>query len=108
MVLKNQILYFQDRIIIIHDNFYIFSSYFSDQEILNELESKNFLVWTPSRRINGRRIVCYDDRYILNTAVDEDGIIVSNDNFRDIQNEKPEWKKVIEERLLMYSFVSDR
>ncbi|XP_038076421.1 probable ribonuclease ZC3H12B isoform X2 [Patiria miniata] len=80
----------------------------TDQGILNDLEKRNFLVWTPSRRINGRRIVCYDDRYIVKTAVQEDGIIVSNDNFRDIQNEKPEYRKVIEERLLMYSFVNDQ
>ena len=83
-------------------------SLFSDQAILTDLKERNFLVWTPSRRINGRRIVCYDDRYILKTAVEEDGIIVSNDNFRDIQNERAEWRKVIEERLLMYSFVNDR
>ncbi|XP_071801022.1 uncharacterized protein [Asterias amurensis] len=80
----------------------------TDQDILTRLEQQKFLTWTPSRRSGGRRIVCYDDRYILRTAVEEDGIIVSNDNFRDIQNEKPEWRKVIEERLLMYAFVSDR
>jgi ribonuclease ZC3H12 len=33
---------------------------------------------------------------------------VSNDNYRDLINEKPEYKKVVEERLLMFSFVNDR
>ncbi|XP_077977921.1 uncharacterized protein LOC144433463 isoform X1 [Glandiceps talaboti] len=79
----------------------------SDQDILNQLEKDDILVWTPSRRINGRRVVCYDDRYILKAAIDMDGIIVSNDNFRDLQNENPDWKRFIEERLLMYSFVND-
>ncbi|XP_070567435.1 probable ribonuclease ZC3H12C isoform X2 [Ptychodera flava] len=79
----------------------------TEQEILNELEKDRIIVWTPSRRINGRRVVCYDDRYIVKTAIDMDGIIVSNDNFRDLQNENPDWKKFIEERLLMYSFVND-
>lgn len=80
----------------------------SDQEILRRLEKEKILVFTPSRRVQGRRVVCYDDRFIVKLACDSDGIIVSNDNYRDLQNEKPEWKKFIEERLLMYSFVNDK
>ncbi|XP_076872541.1 uncharacterized protein LOC143522679 [Brachyhypopomus gauderio] len=79
----------------------------TDQHILNELESRNILVYTPSRCIKGKRVVCYDDRYIVKLAYDSDGIIVSNDNYRDLQLEKPQWKKFIEERLLMYTFVND-
>lgn len=81
---------------------------FTDQEILRKLEKEKILVFTPSRRVQGRRVVCYDDRFIVKLAYDSDGIIVSNDNYRDLQNEKPEWKKFIEERLLMYSFVNDK
>uniref|UniRef100_A0AAY5EX95 Zinc finger CCCH-type containing 12B n=1 Tax=Electrophorus electricus TaxID=8005 RepID=A0AAY5EX95_ELEEL len=80
----------------------------TDQEILRKLEKEKILVFTPSRRVQGRRVVCYDDRFIVKLACDSDGIIVSNDNYRDLQNEKPEWKKFIEERLLMYSFVNDK
>lgn len=36
-----------------------------DQEILNELERDRMLVFTPSRFVGGKRMVCYDDRYIL-------------------------------------------
>ncbi|XP_051877070.1 probable ribonuclease ZC3H12B [Pristis pectinata] len=79
-----------------------------DQEILRKLEKEKILVFTPSRRVQGRRVVCYDDRFIVKLAFESDGIIVSNDNYRDLQNEKPEWKKFIEERLLMYSFVNDK
>ncbi|KAG1936187.1 endoribonuclease ZC3H12A [Pimephales promelas] len=80
----------------------------SDQHILEELERKKFLVFTPSRRIGGKRVVCYDDRFIIKLAHDLDGIIVSNDTYRDLQSERPEWKRCIEERLLMYSFVNDK
>ncbi|OCT67427.1 probable ribonuclease ZC3H12B [Xenopus laevis] len=80
----------------------------TEQEILRKLEKEKILVFTPSRRVQGRRVVCYDDRFIVKLAFDSDGIIVSNDNYRDLQNEKPEWKKFIEERLLMYSFVNDK
>ncbi|CAH6867772.1 Zc3h12c [Phodopus roborovskii] len=79
-----------------------------DQEILRKLEKEKILVFTPSRRVQGRRVVCYDDRFIVKLAFESDGIIVSNDNYRDLANEKPEWKKFIDERLLMYSFVNDK
>ncbi len=78
-----------------------------DQQILLDLEKERILAFTPSRRVNGRRVVCYDDRYIVRFAAENDGIIVSNDNFRDLEKENPEWKKVIDEKLLMYTFVKD-
>lgn len=79
-----------------------------DQDLLFQLEKEKVLVFTPARRIGGKRVVCYDDRYVLKLAVENNGIVVSNDNYRDLLNEKAEFKKVVEERLLMYSFVNDR
>lgn len=65
-------------------------------------------MFTPSRRVGGKRVVCYDDRFIVKLANDLDGIIVSNDTYRDLQIERPDWKRCIEEGLLMYSFVNDK
>lgn len=87
---------------------HVHPSMHTDQEILRRLEKEKILVFTPSRRVQGRRVVCYDDRFIVKLAYESDGIIVSNDNYRDLANEKPEWKKFIDERLLMYSFVNDK
>ena len=81
----------------------------TDQEVLNRLQEAGILVWTPSREVeNGKKINCYDDRYIIKHAIDSDGIIVSNDHFRDLMPESPEWKKVINQRRLMYTFVDDK
>ncbi|XP_063150034.1 probable ribonuclease ZC3H12D [Candoia aspera] len=80
----------------------------TDQHILESLAKQAILVYTPSRNIKGKRMMCYDDRYIVKLAYEQDGVIVSNDNFRDLQNENPEWKWFIEQRLLMYSFVNDK
>ncbi|XP_034017579.1 probable ribonuclease ZC3H12D [Thalassophryne amazonica] len=80
----------------------------TDQHILHELERSRILVYTPSRCVNGKRVVCYDDHYIVKLAFTSDGIIVSNDNYRNLQTENPQWKKLIEERLLMYTFVNDK
>ena len=79
-----------------------------DQEILLELERERLLVFTPSRLVGGRRLICYDDRYILKLASETDGIVVTNDNYRDLVNETPEFRKVVETKILMYSFVNDR
>lgn len=79
-----------------------------DRDILLQLEAERLLVFTPSRNVGGRRMICYDDRYILRLAAESDGIVVSNDNYRDLAMENAEYRKVVEERLLMYCFVNDR
>ena len=82
--------------------------FFEDQSVLLELEKEKILVFTPARRVAGKRVICYDDRFVIKLAAEIDGIVVSNDNYRDLIKEHPTFKKVIEERLLMYSFVKDR
>jgi len=79
-----------------------------DPEVLSELEQEKVLVFTPSRKVRGKRIVCHDDRYIVKLATETDGVIVSNDTYRDLVTENEHFRKTIEERLLMYSFVDDR
>ncbi|XP_022110524.1 uncharacterized protein LOC110990049 [Acanthaster planci] len=78
-----------------------------DQPILEQLESQGLLSFTPSRRIGHNYVNCYDDRFIVELAVQNDGVIVSNDNFRDLMGESPQWRFVIENRLVMYTFAGD-
>ncbi|KAM9838564.1 endoribonuclease ZC3H12A [Aulostomus maculatus] len=80
----------------------------TDQQILRDLEKRRLLVFTPSRRVAGKRVVCNDDCFIVQLAYESGGVIVSNDIYRDLQGEKPEWKRFIEASLLMYSFVNDK
>ncbi|XP_037549100.1 endoribonuclease ZC3H12A-like [Nematolebias whitei] len=80
----------------------------TQQNILRELERKKVLVFTPSRRVAGRRVVCNDDCFIVKHALESDGVVVSNDQYRDLQGLNPEWKRFIDERLLMYSFVNNK
>lgn len=79
----------------------------SDQNILNELKESGYLVFTPSRRISEKFINSYDDRFVLELAEKEDGIIVSNDQYRDLMQEKASWRKIVEEKLLMFIFAKD-
>ncbi|KAJ8931162.1 hypothetical protein NQ314_015964 [Rhamnusium bicolor] len=69
-----------------------------DQDILAELEKERLLVFTPSRLVGGKRMVCYDDRYILKLAAQTDGVVVSNDNYRDLCQENAEFRKVSAEK----------
>uniref|UniRef100_A0AC34QAJ6 C3H1-type domain-containing protein n=1 Tax=Panagrolaimus sp. JU765 TaxID=591449 RepID=A0AC34QAJ6_9BILA len=102
-----------------HDEIFVFVPQFrkesprsdcpiTDQHILFDLENEKRLIWTPARRVNGRRIVCHDDRYILKTAEEKDAVIVSNDEYRDLIKENPQYRILVEQRLLMYSFVDGK
>lgn len=79
----------------------------TEQEVLFELEAEGFITYTPSRVVGGRRVNCHDDPFILKHALSNGGVIVSNDNYRELITENPDYKKVVEERLLMYTFASD-
>ncbi|CAH0381242.1 unnamed protein product [Bemisia tabaci] len=76
-------------------------------EILNKLSDRGLITYTPSRRVNQKLSVPYDDRYIVQCAVALGGVIVSTDNFRDLLQENPTWRSTIEKRLLMFTFVGD-
>ncbi|KFM64234.1 putative ribonuclease, partial [Stegodyphus mimosarum] len=79
----------------------------TDQEILEELYRTQHVVFTPSRRVQGKRMTCYDDRFIVELAAMTGGVILSNDNYKDLIDVSDAFKKTIEERLLMFCFVGD-
>ena len=76
-------------------------------ELLDELEEKGFITYTPSRFIQNQLICAYDDRFILKTALHFDAVIVSNDLYRDLMAEDYQFKHLVENNLLQYSFVED-
>ncbi|KAM4809018.1 protein KHNYN-like [Rhinophrynus dorsalis] len=78
-----------------------------EQHFLTELNDLGLLSFTPSRTIEGKRITSYDDRFMLHLAEKTDGVIVTNDNLRDIAAESQAWKNIIKDRLLQFTFVGD-
>ncbi|GBN88279.1 putative ribonuclease ZC3H12C [Araneus ventricosus] len=72
----------------------------TDQPLLEELSKGQHVVFTPSRRIENKRVTCYDDRFIVELATRTGGVILSNDNYRDLAAESEEYKKTINERLV--------
>uniref|UniRef100_A0A672YX38 NEDD4-binding protein 1 n=1 Tax=Sphaeramia orbicularis TaxID=375764 RepID=A0A672YX38_9TELE len=79
----------------------------TEQHFLNQLEDLRLLSFTPSREVCGQRICSHDDRFLLHLAEKTDGIIVTNDNLRDFVDTSDTWRKIIQERLLQFTFVED-
>lgn len=73
------------------------------------MKNKSQLHIPPSKRlISGKRIDCECDLFMLQLAERTQGIIVSNSDFKKVLNEGDKFKTIIEERVLMYSFISDK
>ncbi|KAF5895064.1 NEDD4-binding protein 1, partial [Clarias magur] len=79
----------------------------TEQHFLNQLEDLRLLSFTPSREVCGQRISSHDDRFLLHLAEKTGGIIVTNDNLRDFVTQSEAWRKIIQERLLQFTFVED-
>ena len=69
-----------------------------EREILDTLERASILSITPSRKTDTQRWDSYDDRYIVQYAAKHKGIIVSNDNYRDLLEESEDYRDQIENR----------
>ncbi|XP_034533129.1 protein KHNYN [Notolabrus celidotus] len=78
-----------------------------EQHYLTELQTLGLVAYTPSREVQGKRISSYDDRFMLQLAQKTDGVIVTNDNLRDLSDETAAWRDIIKKRLLQYTFVGD-
>ncbi|MBN3324261.1 N4BP1 protein, partial [Atractosteus spatula] len=69
-----------------------------EQHYLTELQNLGLLSLTPSREIMGKRISSYDDRFMLQLAQQTDGVVVTNDNLRDLVDESPAFRNIIKKR----------
>lgn len=80
-----------------------------NKRIMDKLEDERHIKYTMDRSLqDGRRLKSYDDRSIVQDAATCQGIILSNDNYRDLVNESREMRRAIEERLLQFNFRNDR
>ena len=55
-------------------------------------------MYTPHRRTATGSWNCYDDRFIVKYASQVKGIVVTNDNYRDLISESAEFREQIEAR----------
>ena len=78
-----------------------------DKKLMDDMEEKGHLVYTPCRRFDNKTISSYDDTFVLDYAAQHGAVVVTRDNFRDLANQKAEWDQVIKEMILMPTFVGD-
>ena len=69
-----------------------------EKKILDRLERSETLSFTPCRKTNSKKWESDDDYAILNYANKHQGIVVSQDNFRNFLRESDEFKDQIENR----------
>ena len=67
-----------------------------DPECLDELDKLGILKYCPSKS--------YDDRFIVEAAIHHDGIIVSNDQYRDLIKENPLYKDKLKSVVPFFEF----
>lgn len=75
-----------------------------DQNGFRRLEKQRKVVLTPCKRLPSNTNCCTHKKLILDITHAKDGVIVSNDNFRDLLNENDRWNDVIRSRILGYNW----
>ena len=72
----------------------------SDQPVMEKLLAEGYLEFTPPK--------VYDDRLILQKALDTYGLVVSNDRYRELVDERRDWQPLISNGVLRYAFSGDK
>ena len=71
-----------------------------DQVILNALEEREVLCLVQD--------LAYDDWFIIEHAHQNQGVIISNDKYRDVLETNPEWCEQILKRTLQFTWAPDK
>jgi len=78
-----------------------------EREVLDSLEKSKVLFYTPGRNTpTGRSWFCHDDRFLVEYAARHGGVVLTNDNYKDLADE-PTFSDTIENRLLPFMWVED-
>ena len=78
-----------------------------DIQIINSLDQMGVLHNCPSRFAGRELIKSDDDLFILSTAKEIGGIVLSRDQFRDNYDKMTTYRDVIKYRLLQPTFIGD-
>ncbi|ALC40822.1 CG42360, partial [Drosophila busckii] len=75
--------------------------------LLDQLYKDGKIVFTPCKNLPTQQSISYDDRFILQLAYERNAAVVSNDNYRDLIHENPAFKKIVENRVIGYSWCDN-
>jgi ribonuclease ZC3H12 len=71
----------------------------TNANLLESLYQQGKIVFTPGRS--------YDDRFLMDLCNKLDGVIISNDQFRDLVNENDAYNRIISSRVVGYAWCKD-
>jgi ribonuclease ZC3H12 len=74
--------------------------------LLDALYQQGKVVFTPCKD-GATRSTSYDDRFLMDLANKLDGVIISNDQFRDLVNENDTYNRIIATRVVGYAWCKD-
>lgn len=75
-----------------------------DQNGFHRLVKQRKIVLTPCKRLPTNIECCTHKKLILDITHAKDGVLISNDNFRDLLNENQKWNEVIRSKIHGYSW----
>nr|VZI01376.1 unnamed protein product [Spirometra erinaceieuropaei] len=74
--------------------------------VFTEAEMAKYFSFASCRRLSKETLIADDDSIILEFATKRNAVVISNDQYRDWISVRPEFRDVIENRLIPYSFNS--
>uniref|UniRef100_A0A182QA80 RNase NYN domain-containing protein n=1 Tax=Anopheles farauti TaxID=69004 RepID=A0A182QA80_9DIPT len=84
--------------------FHLHTGQWDDRNRLQGLYRKNYIVATPCKEYPNPKSQVYDDRILMAIAAKYDCAVVSNDKFRDMASEHPEWRRVVQNSCLRFEW----
>lgn len=77
----------------------------TDPALLERLQREGKVIFTPCKNLPGKSVTSYDDRFIMDLALEFDAAIISNDNYRDLVHESESRRS---EWVICYNLFIDR
>ena len=78
-----------------------------DQSLISHYHKIQVLHWTPSRKAGKELIASDDDLFILENAFTHDGIVLTNDQYKNHYRKYPKYQHIIKNRLINPTFTKN-
>uniref|UniRef100_A0A182T0F1 RNase_Zc3h12a domain-containing protein n=1 Tax=Anopheles maculatus TaxID=74869 RepID=A0A182T0F1_9DIPT len=105
--LAKALQYFVDRghpVYTVFPRFHLYTRQWDDVGRLDGLYRKNYIVPTPCKEYPNPKSQVYDDRILMAIAAKFDCAVISNDRFRDVASEHPEWARVAHNQTITFDW----
>lgn len=87
--------------------FHLYTGQWDNVDRLKGLYRKSYIVPTPCKEFPCAKSQVYDDRILMAIAAQYQCAVVSNDRFRDVASEHPDWAFVAANRRLPFDWDSN-